>query len=177
MLVTEKSFSWKNGVRFGMHEFETVGLDRDPPALTLTPLELRRQHDVQKRVTGSQPDPAPHSGLDMFEQQTGVLIHPQINRDVEGAAADFAEALQVFERLPGPQGSVFGEEIVGADLVGDAEPPRELDVPRPANQGDVIRWKDFYAASSGRAIRSGSRRNGRASSTSSRRARRPSNAN
>ena len=88
---------------------------------------MRRQHDVQKRVTGSQADPAPRRRLDMFEQETGVLIHPQVDRDVEAAAADFAEALQAFERLPGPQGTVFGEEIVGADLVRDAEPPRELE--------------------------------------------------
>ena len=73
--------------------FETVRLDRDPPALTLAPLELRRQHDVQKRVTGSQADPAPYSRLDMFEQETGVLIHPQVDRDVEAAAANLAEPL------------------------------------------------------------------------------------
>src|SRR5580692_5351610 len=118
---------------------EAVGLDRDPSALALATLELRRQHDVQKRVAGSQTNPAPRCGRDMFEQETGVLIHPQIDRNVEGAAAGFAEALWVFKRLPAPQGAVFGEEIVGAHLVRYVEPPRQLGVPRPANQGYVIR--------------------------------------
>ena len=74
-------------------QFEAVWLDRDPPALALAPLELRRQHDVQKRVAGSQTNPAPRCGFDLFEQETGVLIHPQVNCDVEGAAAHFSEAL------------------------------------------------------------------------------------
>src|SRR5271155_3769565 len=123
--------------------FETVGLDRDPSALALAPLELRRQHDVQKRVADSRTDAAPRRRLDMFEQETGVLIHPQVDRNVEGSAAGFAEALYVLERLPGPQGAVFGEEVVRANLVRDAETPRQLGVPRPANQSDVIRRKSF----------------------------------
>src|SRR4051812_21432101 len=123
---------------FGHARFEAVRLDRDPPALILATLEFRRQHDVQKRVTGSETNPAPRRGLDIFEQETGVLVDPQIDRDIEAAAADFAKALQVFERLAGPQGSVFRKEVVGTNLVCDAEPPRELGVPRPANHGDVI---------------------------------------
>jgi len=74
----------------------------------------------------------------MFEQKPGVLIHPKVDRDVEPAAAHFVEASQALIRLPGPESPVFGEEIVRADLVRDAEPARELNVPRSANQGYVI---------------------------------------
>src|SRR4051812_24412436 len=122
VLVEERS-------AFGHARFEAVRLDRDPPALVLATLELRWQHNVQKRVAGWETNPAPRRGVDMFEQETGVLVDPQIDRNVEAAAADFVEARQAFERLPGPQGAVFGEEIVGADLVRDAEPPRKLGVP------------------------------------------------
>src|ERR1700719_325590 len=86
VLVEERS-------AFGHARFEAVRLDRDPPALALATLELRRQHDVQKRIAGSETNPAPRRGVDMFEQETGVRIDPKVDRDVESATADFVEAL------------------------------------------------------------------------------------
>src|SRR6266481_5594053 len=97
----------------------------------------------QKQVAGSQADPAPRRCLDMFQQKTGVLVDPQIEREIVLSAADLAEPRQPFEGLPVPEGTVLGEEIIAANLVGDTEPPREGDVPRPANQRNVIRRKGF----------------------------------
>ena len=107
--------------------FEPVGLDQD--AVTLAALEGRRQHDVQKWMARPRADPALCRGVSMCQQKTCILIDPQIERNVEPSTADFAEALQAFKRLPAPEGTVFGEEIIGADFVCDPQPSRQRDIP------------------------------------------------
>src|SRR4029077_13698585 len=99
---------------------EAVGLDRDPSSFALALLELRGQHDIQKWIAGSPADPAARCGLDVFEQKTSVVIDAKIDRNIEVAAADFAETAQTFERLPAPESTVLGEEIINANFVCDA---------------------------------------------------------
>jgi hypothetical protein len=69
-------------------------------------------------------DPAPCRGVSMCQKKTCILIDPQIERNVEPSTADFAEVLQAFKRLPAPEGTVFGEEIIGANFVCDPQPSR-----------------------------------------------------
>jgi hypothetical protein len=70
--------------------------------IELSPFELARQDHVQEGVAQPCADAAPHRRIDMFQQVARILVGAQVDRDVEGVAADLAQPVDALARLAVP---------------------------------------------------------------------------
>jgi len=97
----------------------------------------------------------------VFAARTGILVDPQIDRNIERAVTDFAEAFQGFQLPRRSSSGILGEIVIVRISSATANPAR-AEFPGAADQRDVVVGKvarNFSSA--GKPIRKSPR--GRAS--------------
>ncbi len=101
-------------------------------------LELAGEDNVQIWVPRARANATAKRGINVAQQRPGILVDPQIDRNIEPAATDFAKAIDAFNSLAAPILGILREIVVGPDLIGDREIPRRCRIPGAADQRDVV---------------------------------------